>query len=258
MSITVFFGVYSFQEKLLFKPTALAANYTFYFTDEFEEVAIPVDQENSLNGLLFKSEAKKGVVLYFHGNKGSLPELGKQSKLYTKNGYDILYVNYRGFGKSSGCINSEDQLLKDAQITYDFLKKRYEESQIIVSGISVGSGVAAYLAANNSPNSLLLIAPYTSFKNLVKEKLPFVPSFLWKYELNSNTFLLKVNCPITIFHGKEDKKIPYAHALLLKKNHAKIHLVGLEKYGHTDFLESKIFQKQIIAEIKNNFNKNSK
>ena len=250
--IFIFLGIHFFQEKLIFKPTKLAENYKFQFDEEFEEINVLVDKTVTLNGVLFRSEAKKGIVLSFHGNKGNLAEIGKRSSLFTENGYDVLYINYRGYGKSSGNIKSENQLLKDAQIVYDSLKKEYKESQIILFGISIGSGVASYLAAHNTPHSLILTATYSSFKTVLKEKLPFVPSFLWRYELNTNKRLQKVNCPISIFHGKEDSVFPFKHAQTLKENHPRIHLFGFEKYGHTSFLESNLFKKRIIVEINRN------
>ena len=254
LPIFIFSGFYFFQEKLIFKPTKLAENYEFQFDEKFEEINILVDEKVTLNGVLFRSEAKKGIVLSFHGNKGNLSEIGKRSSLFTENGYDVLYINYRGYGKSSGTIESERQLLKDAQIVYDSLKKEYKESQIILYGVSIGSGVATYLAAHNTPHSLILTATYSSFKKVLKEKLPFVPGFLWKYELNINKRLQKVNCPISIFHGKEDPIFPFKHAQTLKENHPRIHLIGFEEYGHTDFLESNIFKKRIIVEITENSN----
>jgi len=252
LPIFIFSGVYFFQEKLIFKPTKLVENHEFQFDEKFEEINILVDEKVTLNGVLFRSEAKKGIVLSFHGNKGNLAEIGKRSSLFTENGYDVLYINYRGYGKSSGAIESESQLLKDAQIVYDSLKKEYKESQIILYGISIGSGVATSLAAHNNPHSLILTATYSSFKNVLKEKLPFVPSFLWKYELNINKRLQTVNCPISIFHGKEDSIFPFKHAQALKENHPRIRLYGFEKYGHTNFLGSKAFKERVILEIHKN------
>ena len=249
--IFIFLGLYFFQEKLIFKPTKLAENYKFQFDEKFEEINILVDKKVILNGVLFRSETKKGIVLSFHGNKGNLSEIGKRSSLFTENGYDVLYMNYRG---------REDSLLRPTtygtgQIVYDSLKKEYKESQIILFGISIGSGIATYLAAHNTPHSLILTAPYSSFKKVLKEKLPFVPGFIWKYELNTNKRLQKVNCPISIFHGKEDLVFSFEHAQTLKENHPRIHLFGFEKYGHTNFLESNIFKKRIIVEINTNSGK---
>ncbi|NQV77676.1 MAG: alpha/beta fold hydrolase [Lutibacter sp.] len=243
------FGLYLFQEKLLFKPIKLSENYTYQFHDKFEEITVEVGDKVTLNGILFKSNATKGVVLYFHGNKGDLSEIGKSASVFTKNGYDVLYINYRGFGKSLGSLKGEDQLLQDAQLTYNFLKSRYQESQITLYGISIGSGVATYLAAHNTPNYLILAAPYSRFKDLLQEKLPIVPSFLWKYELDTDKWLQKVACPVTIFHGKEDIIIPIKHALFLKEKYPKITLVTFENYGHTNFLESKLYQERIILEM---------
>ena len=243
-------SIYFFQEKLLFKPTPLAANYNFSFDQPFQELEFPFGENQKLHGLLFPSNEKKGVILSLHGNSGRLNEIGHSAGVYTELGYDILYLNYRGFGKSDGKIGSEKQLLEDAQIVYDFLKTKYGEAKITILGISIGTGIGSFLASQNSPRQLLLVAPYSNFKALQKEKIKFVPSFIFKYGLNTNTFLENVKCPITIFHGKKDKPIPFHHSEILKKKHEKINLIAFENYGHVDFLKEVIFKNEIEKLLK--------
>ena len=160
-------------------------------------------------------------------------------------GYDVLFLNYRGFGKSDGSIENEKQLLNDAQIVYDDLKKEYGEENIIILGTSVGTGIGSFLASKNSPKKLILVAPYSNFKVLQKEKIKFVPDFIFRYELNSNDFLEGVRCPVIIFHGKKDQRIPFYHAERLKSNHEKIKLISFENYNHVDFLKESIYLNEI-------------
>ena len=240
-------GIYFLQEKLIFKPTPLADSFKYEFSTNqpFQEVEIPFAENENLHGILFKSKIRKGVVLSFHGNQGKLNHGGKRASLYTSLGYDIFYLNYRGFGKSDGSIESEQQLFDDAQLVYDFLKKDFPEEKIILSGLSIGTGIATYLAANNNPQQLILTAPYSSLQTLLQEKIKVVPSFLIKYKINTNELLTDVKCPITIFHGRNDKPIPISHSIYLKKNHKKINFIPFEEFGHTDFLEKDIFKKEM-------------
>jgi alpha-beta hydrolase superfamily lysophospholipase len=242
IQILVGLGVFLFQEKLIFKPTKLSHEFLYQFSQPFEEMRFSIGQNEYLHGILFSSENSKGVVLYFHGNQGKLNEIGKGANVYTAQNFDILYLNYRGYGKSDGEIKSENQLFADAQIVYDDLKTKYAESKIILAGISVGTGIATYIASKNNPKSLKLIAPYSSFENLLNEKMKWVPSLVWKYELNTIEFLTEVKCPVTIFHGEDDRMIPIHHAELLKDNFPKIKLVSFKGYGHTNFLKEEIFK----------------
>ncbi|MBU1746041.1 MAG: alpha/beta hydrolase, partial [Proteobacteria bacterium] len=101
------------QESLIFFPETLPRDYPFSFSEPFEEVNVPVEAA-TLNALLFKAQNKgadfksvPGVVLYFHGNAGSLRSWGGVAGDFTSRGYDILIPDYRGFGKSTGDIANE-------------------------------------------------------------------------------------------------------------------------------------------------------
>ncbi|MEK7826436.1 MAG: alpha/beta fold hydrolase, partial [Thermodesulfobacteriota bacterium] len=94
------------QESLIFYPEILPPDYPFAFSQPFEEVNVPVEAA-TLNALLFKAQNAKGVVLYLHGNAGSLRSWGDVAGDFTSRGYDILIPDYRGFGKSTGNIANE-------------------------------------------------------------------------------------------------------------------------------------------------------
>lgn len=230
--------LYFAQEKLLFYPTKLPKDYTFKFDNKFEEVNLKVDNNTTLNALLFKAKIRKGVVLFLHGNGGAIHSWGEGSVLYTENGYDVLYLDYRGYGKSNGKIISESQLIDDAQIAYDYLKQYYTEDKIIVSGTSIGTGIATQIAAQNNPSKLILTSPYYSLESLAQEKIKFIPSFIIKYKLRTNKFTGQVKCPVIIFHGDSDEVIPHHHSLKLKENFPQIDLHILKNYGHNDLTQS--------------------
>jgi fermentation-respiration switch protein FrsA (DUF1100 family) len=131
---------------------------------------------------------------------------------------------------------------------YDDLKDRYGESNIVLSGTSMGSGIAIQLAAHNSPHKVILNSPYASLKQLIREKVPIVPAFIIRYKLESLHYLDEVDCPIYIFHGEEDQLIPPAHASALKAAKESINLSIIENYGHNDLISSRTYF-QAISEV---------
>ena len=120
--------VYLLQEKFIFLPEKLSSDYPFEFDANFEEYNIPMNDGATINALHFKSDSSKGLMLYFHGNAGSLRRWGEVVIPFIEYGYDVLIVDYRGYGKSTG-NRSKGALLSDAEQIYEFartLEKRRE------------------------------------------------------------------------------------------------------------------------------------
>lgn len=238
--------LYFNQEKFFFHPKTLASDYSYTFDTRFEEYNIKVDDSNTLNTLLFKSKAPKGVILYLHGNAGALHDWGLRAPLYTDNGHDILFVDYRGYGKNKNTIESEDMLHQDMQTVYDFLKTKYLEKDITILGFSIGTGLAAKLATNNNPKQLILEAPYYSFESLVGDIAPMVPNILINYKIKTHAFLKQVSCPITIFHGKEDQLItPSDNAIPLSKIKPNINLHLIDNCNHNGIYKNAIYHTKL-------------
>src|SRR5262249_21726676 len=100
LAICVF--IYFFQEKFIFHPEKLPWNFKFKYDRPFKELFFDVERGVRINGLHFSVESRKGIVLYFHGNTRSIKGWAKYSRDFTRYGYDVVMVDYRGFGKSTG------------------------------------------------------------------------------------------------------------------------------------------------------------
>lgn len=208
--------LFFFQEKMIFFPQKLAKDYSYSFEQDFEEINITAPDQMMLNGLLFKADSSKGLIFYLHGNAGSLKRWGGISSTYTDLQYDIFMLDYRGYGKSEGSINSQEQLFMDVQAAYDEMVKRYPEEKIVVIGFSIGSGIAAKLASENRPKLLILEAPYYNLTDMMHHRYPLIPGFLLKYKLETNRYLENCKMPVVVFHGTSDKVIYYPSSLKLK------------------------------------------
>lgn len=215
--ILICIALYFFQEKLIFFPDKLDKDYKFSFVQPFEEINIKVPDGSSLNGLLFKSDSAKGLIFYLHGNTGSVNTWGEVGKRYTDLHYDVFILDYPGYGKSEGAIKSKSQLFADVQSAYNDMKKRYSEKQIVVLGYSIGTGIASYAASTNNPKLLILQAPYYNLADLMRHTYPIIPTFLLKYNFQTNQYLQNCKMPVVIFHGNEDEVIYYGSSVKLKK-----------------------------------------
>lgn len=201
--------LYFLQEKLIFLPTQLPVDHEYAFVHEHEEVNLKSEDGAILNAVHFKRNSPKGLILYFHGNAGDLSRWGTITSYFVEKKYDVLVMDYRTYGKSTGKL-SEAALHNDAQLFYDYVLKQYDETEVILYGRSLGTGIATKLASNNNPNKLILETPYYSLVDVAKNRFPFLPiKWLMKYELLSYEFIKNVSCSITIFHGTNDKVVPY-------------------------------------------------
>ncbi|MGC1472456.1 MAG: alpha/beta hydrolase [Psychroserpens sp.] len=209
-------SLYFFQEKLLFLPTVLEADYEYQFEHPFEEIFLKPADNVSINAIHFKTENPKGVILYFHGNAGDLSRWGTITEFFVKKDYDVFIMDYRIYGKSTGKL-SEQAFYEDAQFCYDYLLEHYAENDITLYGRSLGTGIAAYLASKNEPKQLILETPYFSILDVAKHRFPIFPvELLLKYTFPTNEFIVDVSCPITMFHGTDDSVVPYVSAEKLK------------------------------------------
>ena len=130
--------LYVFQDKLIFFPEKLSEEHEYGFARDFEEKYFQIDEQTKLNAIHFFAKNKKGTILYFHGNAGSLDSWGHVAREFVDLGYDVLLPDYRGFGKSTGPF-SEEALYADARFLYDFLLTENEASDIIIYGRSLGT-----------------------------------------------------------------------------------------------------------------------
>ncbi len=228
--------VYFLQDYVLFKPEKLPADFQFaYENQETEEYNIETRDGAVINGLRFKSKEPKGVVFYLKGNSKSIKGWGKFAVDFTRLGYDVLMVDYRGFGKSTG-RRSQKAIKRDMQVIYNKIKEQVAEKYIILYGRSLGSGFAAKLASMNDPRMLILDAPYYSLSKVGKRYMPFMPlSLLLKFPMPTYKWLRYVNCPIHIIHGTDDKLIPYKTSVKLSRIKPKLtKLYTVIGGGHKD------------------------
>jgi pimeloyl-ACP methyl ester carboxylesterase len=207
---------YFFQEKLLFLPSKLSSNHIFNFDVQFKELEFTMDDQVKLHGIMFPVIESKGLILYLHGNAGSVEDWGRISPYYVDVSYDLFILDYRGFGKSEGRIQSEEQFFSDARTVYQHFVEDYGEENIIVVGYSIGTAPAAMLASHFNPAKVVLKAPFYNLMDIKRRYYPFLPDFLMRYAFENNIYLKETESQIIIYHGTHDEIIPNESSALLR------------------------------------------
>lgn len=242
--------LYYLQDYFLFKPEKLPKDFNFYYENQtVSEYNIETRDGAVINGLHFSVEKPLGVVLYLKGNSKSIKGWGKFAVDFTRNNYDVIMVDYRGFGKSTG-KRSQKAIKHDLQFIYNKIREKVSEKYIIIYGRSMGSGFATKLASMNSPKMLVLDAPYYSLTKVTGRYMPFMPlSIILKYPMPTYKWLKYVKCPIYIIHGTKDKLIPFSSSVKLSQVNPKLtRLHPIIDGGHKNLNNFESYHK-ILTEI---------
>lgn len=210
--------IYFFQHKFFFQAEKLPPDFKFAYEHlKAEEKFLEPEKGANISYLHFLVDNPKGVVIYLKGNTKSIKGWGKFAIDFTRLGYEVIMMDYRGFGKSTG-KRTVEAMKRDSQLIYNIAKKEFTEDKIVVYGRSLGSGFAARLAAKNNPRLLILTSPLYSLLRAIHRYLPFMPAkpFL-RYNIPTFQYLKNVRCPIKIIHGSEDNLVPIKTAIDLSE-----------------------------------------
>ncbi len=220
--VIIYLGIgtafYFLQDRILFRPVSLKRDHSYNFNVPHKELNIPINNEDTLNLVQFLNTdtVSRGVVLYFHGNKKNISWYAKYPPYFTRHGYEVLMIDYPGFGKSKGRF-TEKILYEWAQQAYQLARSRFSADSIIIYGKSMGTGIAAQLASVRDCKRLILETPYYDFPSVVKQYLPVYPVHsMLHYKLPVHSYLPNVIAPVAIFHGTKDRVTTYRNAKRLK------------------------------------------
>jgi len=234
---------FALEDKFIFLSKRLSQDHIFEFKQPFKEYFIKTDSGDSLNSLLFKAaEPSRGLILYFHGNADNLQRWSNYAVDFTQLGYDILMVDYRGYGKSSG-KPSEAILYKDAQAVSDWAKENLDYSNLILYGRSLGSAVASKLAITVKPDLLILETPFDEINSVLY-------GFTSTYKFSNVNHIKEVTYPILIFQGTDDWVVPMYSAERLKPFLKKDdRFVIIEGGSHNNLRDFKLYHETLKSAL---------
>ena len=241
--------VYFRQEKLIFNPVPLSPDHQFTIPD-VQEVNVPV-KGAELSALHLRLPNPKGVVFFLHGNSGNLQTWLTSVDFYRRVNYDLFMIDYRGYGKSSGRIESEAQLHDDMRVAWSKIAPQYAGKKLVVYGRSLGTGLAAKLSSDVQPDLTVLVSPYESLKAMGDAHYPWLPGLVNRYTMRTDQWLPAIKGPVMIEHGEVDTLIGLSHGERLKKIRAGTELVVVPGAGHNDIHKFPIYLDTLSERLKN-------
>lgn len=232
------------QERLIFQPEVLDPATSLALAPDVREAQVDVTGAR-LSVLELRLPAPKGVVFYLHGNAGNLKSWFTATDFYRDANFDLVMMDYRGYGKSTGRIQSEAQLLEDARTVWAHYAPRYRGQRMVFFGRSLGSGLAASLSAQFQPDLTVLVSPYLSLRALATQHYAWVPGGLLRYPLRTDLVIGRIERPILLLHGENDALIPAKHSRALADITPRAKVVVVPGAGHADVHESVTYRSEL-------------
>lgn len=210
-------------------------------------VAIATADGERLAGWYLAPQAGHPVFLFLHGKGGGLERKKWRWKRIAEHGAGVLAISYRGYPGSTG-TPSEGGLMLDGRAAYDWLVAQGHAPQdIVLHGLSLGTGVAVKLATEVPARALILEAPYTAVVDIAAERFPWLPvSWLMHDQFLTRERIGGVKIPILMVHGTRDTVIPYEHVeRLYKLAPVPKVLARMEGSDHATLTRDGIYEKHI-------------
>lgn len=227
--------MYVFQRALMYFPDPTRTPPAAAGLPQAEEVKLPSADGEKLIAWHVPPSGAKPVVIYFHGNAGTLALRAGRFKWLTDDGTGLVAPSYRGYGGSTG-KPSEAGLISDARAAYDFAAARYPDRRIVLWGESLGTAVAIALGAEREVGGIILDAPFTSIADVGATAYPFAPvRWLIKDPFHSDERITRVKAPLLVLHGERDWIVPIAFGeKLFSLAHEPKRMVRFPLGGHVD------------------------
>ena len=156
---------------------------------------------------------------------------------------DVVVFHYRGYRPSTGSPSAQ-ALLADAPRIHDVAVERVKPARTIAVGFSIGSGVAARLAADRPIDGLILVTPFDSLKAAAQSLYPWVPiGPFFQHEIDAAAALSKSKVPVAIIAGERDDLIlPVRTAALRSRVGNLVFDQTIAGSGHNDIYARSDFQ----------------
>lgn len=200
--------LFTLERSLIYQP---ADN----LTNDPADVWFTAADNTRLHGRFFDHPNRSAVILYCHGNAGSVESWALAAKEIAERHRAAVFVfDYRGYGKSEG-KPSEEGLYQDARAARRWLAARagVSEKEIILLGRSLGGGVAVELAASDGARGLILQSTFASLPEAAACHVPLLwPDLLMSQRFNSLYKIKRYTGPLLQCHGDADRLIPIAQA----------------------------------------------
>ena len=221
LGIIVTFFILGCTNKILYHPPKVERK----LSDAFFHKALDINTTDGivLSSVLYRSPStiqNKGTILFLHGNADNITTLPKSLLLFPKRGYDLLLLDYRGYGKSTGSPSPKG-LSIDMNSTINYLTNMTDNIYIYAQSIGGTSLLGTLDNIDKSKiRAIVTEGSFLSYKELSKSmgiSIPFTDYEELKLyaPISSDD---KITIPLMLIHSENDEIIPYSQGLALSKH----------------------------------------
>lgn len=177
------------------------------------------------------------TVVHFHGNGEQLAWQVDLAETLRATGYGVVAAEYPGYGLMRAVEPTEASLYESAEALLRHLEGPLgvPRERIVLQGFSLGTGVASEMARRGHGSRLVLIAPYTSMKDMGARQAPWLPA-RWMMRDAFDTWgrAPRIAVPTLLLHGDADDLIPPAMSAALLRRFPDARRVLLPGTHHND------------------------
>lgn len=214
------YNIWDTQRESIFEPAAVLQTSPARLGAPFEELRIPSGsgaERGDLHAWWIPAEKPDApTVLYLHGNFRNISYNLENALRYRALGSNLLLVDYRGYGKSSGGKPSEAKVYEDAEAAWQYLVRQrgVKPQQLFIYGHSLGGAVAIDLALRHPEAAgLITESTFTSMQAMGELKYDFLPAgLLLNQRFESLQKIPQLKIPVLLIHGTWDQKVPVSMA----------------------------------------------
>ena len=202
------------QDSLIFFPQP--ASSTAHLPAHAAPFTVTAADGTRLHGWVAQgSTAPAPTVIYFGGNAEEVSHT--LADPHWPREWSIVALNYRGYGTSEGKPGERD-LTADALAIYDAVAARdgIDGKRIVVFGRSLGTALAAHVAAERPVAGVILVSPYDSLAAIGSHHYPWLPvSLLLKHRFEAEIDARRCRVPMLTIVASSDSIIPVGRSRAL-------------------------------------------
>jgi uncharacterized protein len=216
---TLCLAAYAVQGRFIFVPQSEILETPAQFQVSYQEVWLPVpqapNQTEKIHGWWIPAQKPtQSTLLYLHGNGSNIGANTAHALRFQSLGFNVLLIDYRGYGKSEGGFPSETSVYIDAETAWQYLirDRKLQPSQIYIYGHSLGGAIAIELATHHPDAAGLIVdGSFTSTPAVAAQKplyrlLPL--ELILHQRFDSLSKIKSIRIPTLFIHGDADTIIP--------------------------------------------------
>lgn len=210
-----------------------------------------------------KGVAVKGTVLHLHGNGGNLAWHLGGSYWLPEQGYQVLLLDYRGYGLSQG-EPSLPAVYGDIAAAFAWLQQAPEvqDKPLVLLGQSLGGAMAVHYLAEHPVQrarlqALVLDGTPANYRDVARNVLgnawltwPLQVPLSWMVpEADSAQYAMPQldGLPVLIFQSIDDQVVPMASAITLYKLAAPPRVLQLTRGAHVETFNEAVWREVMLG-----------